>query len=303
MSSSPSSPLSPSSESADPRQLLARLRSLLFVPGDRPERMEKALSLGADALILDLEDAVAPAAKPAARAAVVARLAASRDHGVLLVVRVNALDSPYLGDDLAAVLPAAPDALLLPKTDGAATVAALGERAPFLPPILALAAETADGLLDLPSLRHCAGRLCGLTWGAEDLATELGAANRTPAEAGGDFTSPFQLARSTALFTAAACRVPAFETVYADFRDEAGLARQAETAARDGFSGMLAIHPAQLAAIHRAFTPGAEAIARASAIVDAFAAQPEAGVLRVDGRMVDAPHLKRARALLARSRR
>ncbi len=296
----------PSTAKAETSGPLAHARSLLFVPGDRPERMEKALGLGADALILDLEDAVAATAKAAARTAVAARLAAPRVHGVALVVRVNAVGSPDLADDLAAILPAAPDALLLPKTEGAASIDSLAAMAgalpsapsPILPPILALAAETPDGLLDIGGLRRHAAALCGLTWGAEDLATELGAAaNR----ADGDFTAPFRLARSLALLTAAACHVPAFETVYADFRDDEGLARQAARAARDGFSGMLAIHPAQLPAINRAFTPDAAAVAHARAVVAAFAAQPQAGVLQVEGRMIDAPHLKQAQAVLRRA--
>jgi citrate lyase subunit beta/citryl-CoA lyase len=260
--------------------------------------MEKALGLGADALILDLEDAVAPEKKNSARDMIAERLAATRDHNVQLVVRINPLDSGLAPDDLAAILPHRPDAIMLPKAEGAASIETLVAMAPDLPPIIPLAAETPAGLLDLGSMRQCAKHLAGLTWGAEDMAASLGAtANR---DADGAFLAPYQLARSMTLVAAHAADVPAIDTVYPDIRDSEGLTRYATAAARDGFSGMMAIHPEQVPIINAAFTPSDAQIAHARAIVEAFAANPGAGVLRIDGRMVDAPHVRQAQRLLAR---
>ncbi|OCC23764.1 citrate lyase [Croceicoccus estronivorus] len=276
-----------------------RLRSLLFVPGDRPDRMEKALKLGADALILDLEDAVAPAAKDEARAAVAAQLAQARDHGATLIVRVNPVDSSFIADDLAAILPASPDAIMLPKAEGKDSIETLQDLAgQSLPPLLPLTCETPGSVFELGSFRDHATTLCGLTWGAEDLASGIGAeSNRDSA---GALTPPFAHARTMTLFAAKACGVPAIETVHPDIRDEAGLVRRAARAAQDGFTGMMAIHPSQVPIINRAFTPDANAIARAQAIVDAFANDPGMGVLTINGKMVDAAHLKQAQALLLR---
>ncbi|MGE4411340.1 MAG: CoA ester lyase [Sphingobium sp.] len=275
-------------------------RSLLFVPGDRPDRMEKALGLGADALIFDLEDAVAPTSKAAARHMVAERLAATRDHGVMLIVRINPLDSGFADDDLKIILPVRPDAIMLPKAEGAASIAALTTMDKDMPPILPLAAETPGGLFELGSLRHCADRLAGVTWGAEDMAAALGAsANR---DEQGLFLPPYQMARTLTLFAAAAAGVPAIDTVYPDFRDTEGLAAYARAAARDGFSGMMAIHPAQVAIINTAFSPDADQIAHAHAVLEAFRANPGAGVLQIDGKMIDAPHVKQAERLLTRVR-
>ena len=276
------------------------LRSLLFVPGDRPDRMEKAVGLGADALILDLEDAVAPANKAAARAMVLERLKAPRNHGVTMIVRINPIDSGLAADDIAAIMPGRPDIIMLPKAEGAAAIAALDALRPALPPIIPLAAETPGGLFDLGTMRKCAGRLAGLTWGAEDMAAGVGAtANR---DAAGLFLPPYQLARSLALFAAHAAGVAAIDTVFPDIQDRDGLIAYAAAAARDGFSGMMAIHPAQVAIINAAFTPTDDQVAHARAIVDAFAANPGAGVLKIGGKMIDAPHVKQAKRLLARRR-
>ncbi|SFP69907.1 HpcH/HpaI aldolase/citrate lyase family protein [Sphingomonas rubra] len=272
-----------------------RLRSLLFVPGDRPERFAKAAACGADALILDLEDSVAPAAKASAREAVAAFLAGPR--ALPLLVRVNPLDSELIGDDLAAVAAHAPDALVLPKAEGAASIEALVARAAL--PILPVATETPAAVFLLGGYAPVAQHLLGLTWGAEDLPAAIGAA--TSREADGRYTAPYEMVRSLALFGAHAAGVPAIETVYPDFRDLDGLAAYAARGRRDGFTGMMAIHPAQVAVINAAFTPSAEEVAHARAIVDLFAAHPGAGALQLDGRMVDAPHLKQARALLARA--
>ncbi len=274
---------------------MPRLRSLLFVPGDRPERMEKALSLGADALILDLEDAVTPAAKPAARAAIVAFLAAERR--MTLFVRVNPLDSGLIDDDLAAILPHHPDGIMLPKAEGADSLRALDAKLTGDTMILPIASETAAAIFTMGSYGGVTPRLAGLTWGAEDLPAAIGAA--TSREADGSYTAPYQLARSLALFGAHAAGVPAIETVYPDFRDLDGLAGYAARGRRDGFTGMMAIHPAQIAVINAAFTPSETEIAHARAIVELFAANPGAGALSLDGKMVDAPHLKSAQRLLA----
>jgi len=272
-----------------------RLRSLLFVPGDRPDRMAKAAMGGADALILDLEDAVAPSVKDAAREAVAAFLR-NRPAGPALLVRVNPLGSDDLADDLAAVLPACPDALVLPKAEGGRSVATLAAMAPGLP-ILPVATETPAAIFGLGTYPEVAGDLAGLTWGAEDLPAAIGAT--TAREADGSYTAPYQLARSLALFAAHAAGVPAIETVYPDFRDGEGLARYVARARRDGFSGMMAIHPAQVPVINDGFTPGADELDEARAIVALFDASPGAGVLQFRGRMVDAPHLKAARRLLS----
>ncbi|MBX9730864.1 MAG: CoA ester lyase [Sphingomonas sp.] len=274
-----------------------RLRSLLFVPGDRPDRMAKAATLDADALILDLEDAVALSAKPAARAAIAAFLAEPRRQ--LLFVRVNPLDSGLIDDDLAAILPATPDGIMLPKAEGGASLAMLAARLTGDTLILPIATETPAAIFGMGSYGGVSERLCGLTWGAEDLPAAIGAS--TSREADGSYTAPYQLARSLTLFGAHAAGVPAIETVYPDFRDLDGLAAYAARGRRDGFTGMMAIHPAQVAVINAAFSPSDSEIAHARAIIDLFAANPGAGALSLDGKMIDAPHLKAAQALLARA--
>ena len=259
--------------------------------------MAKALASGADALILDLEDAVAGNAKPAARAAIAAFL--SRPRALPLYVRINPLDSGLAEDDLAAVLPARPDGIVLPKAEGAASLRALDVRLEGDIAILPIATETPGAIFALGRYGGVTDRLAGLTWGAEDLPAAIGAV--TSREADGSYTPPYQLVRSLTLFGAHAAGVPAIETVYPDFRDLAGLAAYAARGARDGFAGMMAIHPAQIATINAAFTPSVEQIAEARRIVALFAAHPGAGALSLDGRMVDAPHLKAARSLLARA--
>lgn len=274
---------------------MPRLRSILFVPGDRPDRMEKALGLGADALILDLEDAVAPSAKPAAREMIAAFLRTERR--ATLFVRINPLDSGLSDDDLAAVLPARPDGIMLPKAEGAASLAALDAKLGGDTMILPIASETAAAIFAMGSYGGVTPRLAGLTWGAEDLPAAIGAT--TSREPDGSYTAPYQLARSLTLFGAHAAGVPAIETVYPDFRNLDGLAAYAARGRRDGFTGMMAIHPSQVAVINAAFSPSETEIAHARAVVALFAANPNAGALALDGKMVDAPHLKSARALLA----
>jgi citrate lyase subunit beta / citryl-CoA lyase len=278
-----------------------RLRSLLFVPGDRPERMEKALGLGADALILDLEDSVASAAKPAARDAVAAFLAWPRT--LPLFVRINPLDGGLAGDDLAAVVPGRPDGIMLPKAQGAASLRDLDARLSGLgdtqAKILPIATETPAAIFTLGSYGGVTPRLCGLTWGAEDLPAAIGATASRDAD--GRFTPPIEMARALTLFGAHAAGVAAIETVYPDFGDLEGLAAYAARGRRDGFSGMMAIHPSQIAVINAAFSPSEAEVAHASAVIAAFAAQPDAGVLSLDGKMIDLPHLVQAQRIMQTS--
>lgn len=277
-----------------------RLRSLLFVPGDRPERFAKAAASGADALILDLEDAVAPGAKPAARAAVAEHLRGPRD-GAAVFVRVNPLGTVLCDEDLAALAGLRPAAIVLPKAEGAASVRALHDRlaaAGIAAPILPIATETPAAIFQLGSYAGCGVPLAGLTWGAEDLPAAIGAA--TSREDDGRFTPPYELARSLTLFGAHAAGVAAIETVYPAFRDLDGLDAYARRAARDGFTGMMAIHPAQVATINAAFTTTDDQVAHARRVIAAFDAAPGAGVLQLDGKMIDAPHLVQARRLIDR---
>jgi citrate lyase subunit beta / citryl-CoA lyase len=273
-----------------------RLRSLLFVPGDRPERFPKAAASGADALILDLEDSVTPERKPAAREAVAAWLAAERAAPTL--VRINPLDGGFVDDDLSAILGHAPDGLVLPKAEGAHSVAALlalaGDQAP---PILPIATETPRAIFALGTYGEVAEHLLGLTWGAEDLPAAIGA--QSSREADGAYTPPYEMVRSLTLFGAHAAAVPAIETVFPRLDDADALTAYVARARRDGFTGMMALHPAQVAVINAGFTPTAEEVAQAAAIAAAFAATPGAGVLRLDGRMVDRPHLIQAQRILA----
>ena len=273
-----------------------RLRSLLFVPGDRPERFAKAAASGADAVILDLEDSVASAARPAAREAVAQWL--REPATVLRFVRVNPLGSEGLADDLAAARGA--DGVMLPKAERAEDVATLVDAmGAATVPVLPVATETPLAVFGLGGYRAVADRLAGLTWGAEDLPAAIGAA--TSREPDGRYTPPYEIFRTLALMGAHAAGVAAIETVYPDFNDMDGLAAYAARGARDGFTGMMAIHPAQVAAINAAFSPDAAAVAAAERIVAAFAAHPGVGALQLDGRMIDAPHLKQALALLARA--
>ena len=277
-----------------------RLRSLLFVPGDRPDRFAKAAASGADALILDLEDAVAASAKDVARAAVGEWLRAPAT--VPRFVRINPVDGALAIGDLDVLIGTSPDGIVVPKAEGAATIASvdalLADHGLSHVPLLPIATETPAAIFQLGSYAGCGVPLAGLTWGAVDLPAAIGAA--TSREEDGRFTAPYEMTRSLALFAAHAAGLAAIETVYPAFRDDAGLASYAARAARDGFTGMMAIHPAQVATINSAFTPTAAQVAHALAVVAAFEAAPGAGVLQLDGRMIDAPHLVQARRLLAR---
>lgn len=288
------------------------MRSLLFVPADSPRKLEKGMESGADALIIDLEDSVALDRKAAARDGALAFLREARPQAgrPVLIVRVNALDSGLTDADLDAVIPGQPDGILLPKAEGGSSVAHLDakitvrEAISGLPDgatfIHALTTETASALFLTGTYGDVSNRLAALTWGSEDLSASLGSeTNRRP---DGQLTDPYRFARTLCLAGAAAAGVPALDTVYVDFRDEKGLRREAEEARRDGFLGKLAIHPTQVATINDVFTPSQEVIAKAQALVDAFAASAGAGVVAIDGIMYDRPHLVRAQALLARTK-
>jgi citrate lyase subunit beta/citryl-CoA lyase len=264
--------------------------------------MEKALRAGADALILDLEDSVAPAAKSDARRHVSAFLRERQGVSPRLFVRVNPLDSGQIELDLDAVASGRPDGIVLPKAEGADSIRAIDARLAMrdlLAPILPIATETAAAVFRLGTYASVASRLCGLTWGAEDLPAAIGATSSR--EENGRYTPPYEMVRAMTLFGSHAAEVPAIETVYPGFNDEDGLAGYVARAARDGFTGMMAIHPKQVAAINRGFTPPPDVVAKALAIIEAFEANPDAGALQVNGSMVDAPHLKQARRLIARA--
>jgi citrate lyase subunit beta/citryl-CoA lyase len=288
------------------------MRSLLFVPADSPKKLDKALASAADALIVDLEDSIAAETKEAARASAAAFLkdAAATTPRPRLLVRINGLASGLADADLEALVAARPDGIVLPKAEGGASIIHLDAKLTAWEAIhgwpdggikiLAFAIESAKALFLAGTFAQTSLRLAGLTWGVEDLAADLGAkANRGP---DGHFLDPYRLARSLCLAAAAAAQVPAIDTIRADFRDAEGLRRETENAARDGFAAKLAIHPAQVVIINEIFTPTAEAIARAQAIVDAFAANVGTGVVAIDGVMYDRPHLVRAEQLLARAK-
>ena len=288
------------------------MRSFLFIPGDSPKKLDKGMGSGADALLLDLEDSISPQRKAEARATTAAFLKQARTakDRPRLYVRINGLATGLTNDDLDAVMAVHPDGIMFPKAEGGAAVMhcdakiAAREAIHGLPDgaldIIAIATETAAALFLAGTYAGSSKRLKGLTWGAEDLSVELGAeANR---DRDGNFLDPYRLARSLCLAGAAAAQVQAIDTVYVDFRNEAGLRRECEEARRDGFAGKMAIHPAQVAAINEVFTPTAESIKRAEAVIAAFAADPGAGTVGIGGMMYDRPHLERARQLLARAK-
>ena len=287
------------------------LRSWLFVPGDSDKKLRKIDACGADAVILDLEDAVAAEAKPRARA-LVAEFIAARDHvgkrRPQLWVRVNPFDSGLTADDLAAIVPARPDGIMQPKIDGPVCVRRMSD---LLAPLEAANGIAAGSIRIVPVATETpiapfrlgdfasAGlaRMAGLTWGAEDLSAAIGAS--TNRDSSGEWAFTYKMVRSLTLLAAHAAGVPAIETLYADFRDEAGLRASCRAARAEGFSGRLAIHPAQVAAINEGFMPSAEELAHARRVLDAFAAADGAGTVGLDGHMLDIPHRKQAERLLA----
>lgn len=287
------------------------MRSALFVPGDSERKMAKGLDSEADCLFVDLEDSVADSRKPLARDMTREFVAAARkrEKHPLLYVRVNALDTGLTGLDLDGVVAAKPDGILLPKPRGGIDVQHLAAKlavreadhgiADGATKIICVATETAAAVFGLPTYAGASRRLVALTWGAEDLSADLGAeTNRLP---DGRFAPPYALARTLTLLAAVAAGVQPMDTVYPNFRDDAGFKVECEAARRDGFTGKMAIHPAQVPVINAVFTPPATEVARAQQVVAAFAAQPDAGVVSIDGEMYDKPHLARALKLLKRA--
>jgi citrate lyase subunit beta / citryl-CoA lyase len=280
------------------------MRSMLFVPGDSPRKFEKASQGNASALILDLEDSVVANKKPEARGLTRTMLDARR-NGQQLYVRVNALDTGLTLDDLAAIMPARPDGIVLPKSRGGDDVrnvslwldafeAAAGSK-PGSTRIVVVATETAEAMFGLGSYKDASPRLAGLMWGAEDLAASLGA---TENGSGGTFHSPYRLARDMCLIAAAAAEVAAIDTVYTDIDNLAGLEQETRIARRDGFSAKALIHPKHVDIVNAAFEPSAAERAWAEKVIAAFADNPTAGTLRLEGKMLDRPHLRAARKVL-----
>ena len=282
------------------------MRSFLFVPGDSPRKFAKAMGGEADALILDLEDSVAAPAKAAARSCVRDMLQAERG-GKALFVRVNALDTGLILADLTAVMPLAPDGIVLPKCEGpndlrtCAHYLAAFEAAHDLQQtnILAITTETAASLFLLGQYRDVDPRLWGFMWGAEDLAASLGARQSTK---DGIYTEPFRLARNLCLAGAASAKVVAVDTICANLRDLQAVEAEANVARRDGFGAKAVIHPDHVAPVNRAFQPTAEELDWAQSVSDAFADNPEAGVVNINGQMIDKPHQRAAEKILGARR-
>ena len=282
------------------------IRSFLFVPADSERKLHKAGDVGADALILDLEDSVAAEARPDARA-----MAHEYIEGKANIwVRINPIETDDAAEDLDAVVSAVPAGIVLPKPRSAEAAVELDERLSILESendievgstrILPLCTEHPEALFTLNSYIGATDRLAGLSWGAEDLSAAVGASSNRDDD--GNWLPTFEMARSFCLLAAAAAEVAAFDTVFTDFKDAEGLRRYASNARRDGFSGMLAIHPSQIASINAAFVPSAEELQQASRIVELFEANPGAGTIGMDGKMIDRPHLVQARRLLELAR-
>ncbi len=285
-------------------------RSWLFVPGDEARKLDKIAGCGADAVIIDLEDAVAPERKQIARSMTAAFLAqAPQAEGMPpLWVRVNPLPSPHCAQDVTAVAPHRPAGLVLPKVEGPGDVEQLGGLIDLMGlgaatdaiEILAIATETPRGVFRLGGFaERSTPRLAGLTWGAEDLAAAVGSSGNRYAD--GQFHALFEHVRSLALLAASGAGVAAIETLHANYRDEEGLAVSSARARAEGFTGRLAIHPDQVPIINAAFLPTASEIAWATRVVDAFAEAGSTGTVGIDGRMIDRPHLVQAQRLLARA--
>jgi citrate lyase subunit beta/citryl-CoA lyase len=282
-------------------------RSFLFVPADSERKLGKAADVGADALILDLEDSVAAEARPAARD--LARSYAQDKENVW--VRINPIDSADAELDLTGVMPASPAGIVLPKPRGVQDVQLLASMLDKLEQqlgieagkteILSICTERPEAIFTLNGYAHASPRLCALSWGAEDLSAALGASTNRAAD--GNWLPPYEMARSLCLFAAAAAAVAAIDTVYTDYRNAEGLANYAANARRDGFVGMLAIHPAQVDIINRAFVPTAAELERAERIVALFDENPGAGALGLNGEMIDRPHLVQAQRILQLAKR
>jgi citrate lyase subunit beta/citryl-CoA lyase len=276
---------------------LMQPRSWLFVPADSEKKVAKALDSDADAIIFDLEDSVAAAMKPVARDLL--RNLLKRSGGPQWWIRVNPLASPFIKDDLELIGIGDIHGIVLPKAESGSDVTELAHRTGSIP-VHAIVTETAASLFGMLSYRDPRSPLTAMSWGAEDLSAALGASSKY--DASGELGFTYRLARSLCLAGAVAAGVQPVDGVFADFKNEKGLRAEAEAARRDGFTGKLAIHPAQVPVINDAFTPSAEEVKHAGEIVAAFEAHPEAGVLTVGGKMVDRPHLVQARRVLERAR-
>ena len=275
-------------------------RSWLFVPADSNKKLMRALESDADAVIFDLEDSVVPAQKEMARE-LLSLLPERRDGGPERWVRINPLGTDAHRDDLELLEDLDADGIVLPKAECGDDVADLAAAlAPRSLPIHAIVTETASSLFGLLSYRECCSSLVAMSWGAEDLSAALGASSKYSAS--GDLAFTYQMARSLCLAGAVAAEVQPVDGVFADFRDEEGLVAESRAAASEGFTGKLAIHPAQVGPINAAFTPSQAEIDHAREVIAAFEAEPDAGVLAVAGKMVDRPHLIQARRVLTRSR-
>lgn len=288
------------------------LRSLLFIPGDSEKKLGKGDTSGADALILDLEDSVAPPNKSLARA-MVREYLRERPHDARprqLWVRINPLASDLALGDLAAITQGAPDGIMLPKADGPADVAKLSNYLDALEAqacveggsirILPIATETPIAPFRLSEYANAGlTRLAGLTWGAEDLSAAVGAS--TNLDASGEWALTYRMVRSLCLLAAHACKVQAIDSPYVDYKDDTGLRESCRAARAEGFSGRLAIHPAQVAGINDGFTPSAEEVEHARRVIAAFDAAEGSGTVGLDGKMLDIPHLKQARSVLAQA--
>jgi len=289
--------------------MVLKMRSWLFAPGDSEKKMNKAIASEADIALLDLEDSVSPENKPAARQ-MVADMLRAQDNRTRLWVRINPLDTDYAISDLAAIIPSSPGGVFLPKAEGAHHVTQLHHYLTALETangivlgstkIAALVTETAAAMFrtgdyagDYPGCE----RLIAMSWGAEDLSSALGA--REQRGANGEYAHTYEMARSLCLLGAVAAEVAPIETVQPEFRDLDALEARARTVRSAGFRGMLAIHPAQIAPINAAFTASADEIAHARSVVKAFADNPGAGTIAIDGAMLDRPHLALAERLLA----
>ena len=283
----------PSQETAVKREP----RSWLFVPADSETKIAKAMTTDADAIIFDLEDSVVPGQKVAARD--ILKKLPKRTGGPSWWVRINPIGSEYHKDDLDLISRGDIDGLVLPKAEGGWDVVELAHRTGNIP-IHAIVTETPASLFGMLSYRDPKSPLVAMSWGAEDLSAALGASSKYDED--GDLAFTYKLARTLCLAGAVAAGVQPVDGVFADFKDEKGLRREAEAARREGFTGKLAIHPAQVPVINAAFTPSKEEVRHAEAVVAAFEAQPHAGTVSVAGRMVDRPHLEQARRVLARAR-
>ncbi|MDJ0933669.1 CoA ester lyase [Breoghania sp.] len=287
------------------------MRSLLFVPGDDTRKLIKGLVSGADVMLVDLEDSVAPDAKQKARETTryFLRDTIAKPERPRLYARVNALDTGMTKTDLDAVMASAPEGILLPKATSGRDVERLDAMLSVHEAdhnikdgrtrIIVIATETAASLFTLGTYQSASKRLAGMAWGGEDLSADIGS---TVNRANGEFTEPYRFARNLCLFGAVAAQVAPIDTVYTNFRDLDGLRAECEEAMRDGFTAKLAIHPAQVPVINDLFTPNAGEIERAARIAAVFEEAGDAGVIALDGEMLDRPHLTRARKLLDRAR-